>query len=197
MNDHSLKSILSADLYRYSTGLNSVLGMFRGYYIYPGFRFTFWYRIAKYMLTCRTTVCRVLFPVVRWQYKRTQLATGIQIPLKAEIGEGLYIPHFGGIVVSTMFRAGKNLYLSHNVTIGKVHIGERKGAPVCGDGVYIGAGAVLFGAIKLGDNVAIGANSVVIRDVASNIFAVGSPARIVSSVGAIGIIGNIAEFDGH
>jgi serine O-acetyltransferase len=51
-------------------------------------------------------------------------------------------------------------------------------APVIGNNVDIGAGAKLLGRITIGDNVLIGANAVVIRDVPSNSIAVGVPATV-------------------
>lgn len=52
------------------------------------------------------------------------------------------------------------------------------GAPIIGNHVLIGAGAVILGNIKIGDNVNIGANAVVLRDIPDNSIAVGVPAKI-------------------
>lgn len=187
MDEISLKEVLFRDLRRYTSEQYHWWSFCRAYFDHPGFRLTVWYRFGRHAIQRRCF--RLLFPVIRCQYRRVQLKTGIQIPFKAEIGPGLYIPHFGGIVISSMFKAGQDLYLSHNVTVGKVHAGEKQGAPVCGDGVYLGAGAVLFGCISLGNNVAVGANSVVITDLGDDAFAAGAPARVVSMMGASGILG--------
>jgi len=64
------------------------------------------------------------------------------------------------------------------VTIGLRHTGV-PGAPIIGNRVDIGAGAKILGAITIGDDVAIGANAVVIEDVPSNFIAVGVPARLL------------------
>ncbi len=185
MKFSEFKRIICVDMSRYPRNpKNSLLSAYR---IHPGFRFTFWYRLCQILLT--RPRLKVLLRIARWKYLRVQLATGIQIPILADIDEGLYIPHFGGIVVNPGFRAGKNLYLSHNVTIGKVHVGDREGVPSVGDGVFLGTGAVLLGAIHLGDNVAVGANSVVINHLPADAFAVGTPAKVVSSVGASGVLG--------
>ncbi|MDG1302311.1 MAG: serine acetyltransferase [Opitutae bacterium] len=163
----------------------------RAYFIHPGFRFTFWYRLCQFLLT-RPTL-KLFLKLARLKYLRVQLLTGIQIPILADIDAGLYIPHPGGIVVNPGFYAGRGLYLSHNVTVGKVHSGERAGVPKVGEDVYIGPGAVLLGNVKIGDNVAVGANSVVIHDLADDSFAVGAPAKVVSTEGgALLLLGEAA-----
>ena len=66
--------------------------------------------------------------------------------------------------------------------------GERAGIPTVGDNVYIGPGAKMFGKIVIGNNVAIGANAVVTRDVPENAVVVGIPARVISFEGSKGYI---------
>jgi serine O-acetyltransferase len=84
---------------------------------------------------------------------------------------------------------GKRCYLSHNVLIGKVHAGAKRGIPILGDDVFVGAGSVLLGNIKVGNNAAIGANSVVINDVPDGVFVAGAPARKVRDTGAKELLG--------
>jgi serine O-acetyltransferase len=116
---------------------------------------------------------------------------GIDISFNAQIGPGLSIPHFGGIVVAAKAVIGKNCLISHQVTIGAVLRGEKRGAcPRIGDDVYIGPGAKLFGDIKIGNNVAIGANSVVNKDIPDNAVVVGVPGQVISLKGTEGIIEN-------
>lgn len=74
---------------------------------------------------------------------------------------------------------GKNATIYNGVTIGLQHDEDSQG-PVIGDNVYIGSGAKILGKIKIGHNVSIGANAVVIRDVPDNSIAVGIPARIIA-----------------
>jgi serine O-acetyltransferase len=113
--------------------------------------------------------------------KLVEVTAGIQLPPECRIGEGLYIGHFGNIIVNPRVRMGSNCNLSQGVTIGSAGRGERaEGVPVLGNRVWIGPGAVLFGPITIGDDVAIGANSVVTRSVPARAVAVGVPARIIS-----------------
>ena len=115
--------------------------------------------------------------------------TGIQINPGATIGRGLYIPHYGGIVVNPQAIIGNYCYLSHNVLIGKVHTGMREGVPAIGDDVFVGTGAVILGNLTIGNNAAIGANSVVINDVPDDVFVAGAPAKIVAQAGAKELLG--------
>ena len=106
---------------------------------------------------------------------------GIEISRHAQIGPGLYIGHFGGITVSREAVIGANCNLSQQVTIGVTGRGEGRGAPVIGDDVYIAPGARLFGPIRVGNNVKIGANAVVHDDIPDNAVVVLAPGfKIVS-----------------
>ncbi|HTL30261.1 MAG TPA: serine O-acetyltransferase [Tepidisphaeraceae bacterium] len=93
----------------------------------------------------------------------------------AEFGPGFVLIHSNGIVINGSVRGGSGIHLEHQVTIGA----ERRESPVIGDNVFIGAGAKLIGAVKIGDGAKIGANAVVLQDVPAYSTAVGVPARIV------------------
>jgi serine O-acetyltransferase len=112
-------------------------------------------------------------------FKLTEMATGISLPAHARIGRGLYVGHFGGIVVHTDVVIGDHCSLSHGVTIGVLG-GPRPGVPRIGNRVYIGCGAKLLGPICIGDGATIGANAVVLDDVPAGATAVGVPARVVA-----------------
>ncbi len=115
------------------------------------------------------------------------------IQIRADIGKGLYIGHYGGIWIGPV-KIGKNCNLSQDVTIGIGGKGENRGVPELGSYIYIGPGAKIFGKIVIGDNVAIGANSVVSKSVPDNAVMVGNPARIVSHDGSAGLI-DLDEMD--
>jgi serine O-acetyltransferase len=109
---------------------------------------------------------------------------GIELPRAALFGSGLYIGHFGGITVSSGTVAGRRCNLSQGVTIGVSGQGDRRGTPVIGDNVYIAPGARLFGRIRVGNNVKVGANAVVHADIPDNAVVVLDPGfRIVSYKG--------------
>jgi len=124
-------------------------------------------------------------------YHHLQVKFGYGISYKSEIGGGLYLPHYGGINVSEIARIGLNCNLSQLVTIGVSRRGELKGVPVIGNEVYIGPGAVIFGAIHVGDRAAIGANCVVTKDVPEDAVMAGVPGKVISDEGSTGYIHNI------
>jgi serine O-acetyltransferase len=84
--------------------------------------------------------------------------------------------HSYGVVINSAVRGGRDVKLEHLVTIGA----ERQAAPVLGDDVFVGAGAKIFGAVRVGSRTRIGANAVVNRDVPDDATAVGIPARIIA-----------------
>lgn len=108
-------------------------------------------------------------------YKCVQILTGIELPCEVEIGRNFVIDHFGGIVVSGFTRFGNDCRIRTGVVIGLARVDDPC-APVIGDRVDIGAGAKVLGRIRIGNNVLIGANAVVIDDVPDDSIAIGIPA---------------------
>jgi serine O-acetyltransferase len=108
-------------------------------------------------------------------YRKYGLKLGFSIPPNV-FGPGLRIPHYGTIIVHPHAKVGKNCVIQAGVNIGV----NKGGVPVIGDNVYIGPGAKIFGDIKIGDNIAIGANSVVNKSfLESNQTIAGIPARTI------------------
>jgi serine O-acetyltransferase len=103
---------------------------------------------------------------------------GTDIPLNAQLGGGVMLPHPNGIVIHPRARIGPNCLIFQQVTIGTR--GWNRPAPVIGAGVEIGAGAKVLGPITIGDGARIGANAVVMSDVPPGCTAVGIPARVVN-----------------
>lgn len=118
-----------------------------------------------------------------WQ-KLVEIMTGMEIPNRAEIGKGVFIPHAGGIYIHCDVQIGDYCNLSQEVTIGIGGRQEKRGCPKIGDRVYIAPGAKIFGAITIGNDVAIGANAVVTKDIPDNAVAVGIPAKVISYQGS-------------
>jgi serine O-acetyltransferase len=112
------------------------------------------------------------------QHRFWSVVTGADIPLNAQIGGGLMLPHPNGVVIHPGARIGPNCLLFQQVTIG--FGGRKPGVPTLGGHVDVGAGAKLLGGITIGDHAIIGANAVVLDDVPPGATAVGIPARIVS-----------------
>lgn len=93
----------------------------------------------------------------------------------ADFGPGFVLIHSTGVVINGSVRGGNDILIEHQVTIGA----ERRQSPTLGNGVFIGAGAKIIGAVTIGDNATIGANAVVLTDVPDGCTAVGVPARII------------------
>jgi serine O-acetyltransferase len=180
-----LTYLVKSDLYRYSGKVTTRAGL-KYWITNPGFRYTFWMRLCAYL--DQPYALRLLLPLARLMLIRYKFKYGISIGHRTRIGSGLYIGHFGGIIVNIGAVIGKNCNLSQGVTIGQANRGARRGVPVIGDNVFIGPGAVVLGKITIGNNVAIGANSVVTRDVPDGAVVVGAPAQIISSDGVDGYI---------
>jgi len=144
------------------------------------------YRLAAavYRSDLPRVVKRVLLLVlVLWQ-KIIEVSTGTSLPYTALIGPGLYIGHFGNIIVNGNAVIGSNCNLSQGVTIGISGRGERRGVPRVGNRVYFGANAVAAGSITIGDDVIIGGNSLANADVPPHCTVIGVPAVIVSNKGS-------------
>jgi serine O-acetyltransferase len=152
----------------------------------PGLWILFLYRLGRSLnhATKRRPILRIFRMAYNYFYFWVRLLVGIDIPLEARIDEGLYIGHFGGITVHPETVLGKNCNISHGVTIGEGGRFSSRGVPRIGDRVYIGPGAKIFGAIRIGNDVAIGANAVVADSVPDKSVVGGIPARILSDKGS-------------
>lgn len=122
-----------------------------------------WHRIYKLKLR---TLSRIFANITRW-------ITGIEIHPGAKIGKRVVIDHGMGVVIGETAEIGNDVLMYHGVTLGGKSLKEGKRHPTVGNNVIIGAGAKLIGPIKVGDNVKIGANAVITKDVPENNTAVG------------------------
>ena len=154
-----------------------------------GFWAVFQYRIANVVYKIKTPILKQLFQFLclLWQ-KLIEISTGISIPASVSIGHSFYIGHFGGIIINAKASIGNNCNISQGVTIGVSGIGEKRGVPIIGDEVYIGANAVVAGKIHIGNNVLIGACSMVNCSIPDSAVAIGVPAIIISQNGSKGYI---------
>lgn len=141
-------------------------------------------RKCEYYRNCkRGPIARIYGRLLHYKYHRNGVRLGYMIPLNV-FGKGLSIAHIGNIIVHPDSRIGSNCRIHAGVNIG-TEAGHSNKVPVIGNDVYIGPGAKIFGSISIGDNVAIGANSVVFRDVPSGVSVAGIPAAIISDKGRL------------
>jgi serine O-acetyltransferase len=148
----------------------------RTLFLTQGFWASCVYRVSRAVLAR----ARLLLPLVALAQMLVEIITGISLPAACEIGEGLYIGHYGCIILAAGCRIGHNCSLAQNVTIGVAGTGAERGAPVIGNRVFIGAHSVIVGRITVGDDAVICAGSVVSRSIPARAVVMGNPARVVS-----------------
>lgn len=112
----------------------------------------------------------------------TRLLTNVDIHPGACIGRRFFIDHGAGVVIGETAIVGNDVTFYHGVTLGGTSWNNGRRHPEIGNGVLIGAGAKILGAIKVGENVRVGANSVVVQEVPADCTVVGIPGKIVNSM---------------
>lgn len=105
--------------------------------------------------------------------------TGIEIHPGAVIGRRFFIDHGMGVVIGETAEIGDDVTMYHGVTLGGVSTHKGKRHPTIGDGVVIGAGAKILGAIKIGSGSRVGANAVVVDEIPPDSVVVGVPGHPV------------------
>lgn len=117
---------------------------------------------------------------------------GIEIAPKCNIGAGFYIGHPYCITINPNAIIGDNCNIHKNVTIGQENRGNRKGAPIIGNKVWIGVNSTIVGKIKIGNDVLIAPNSFVNCDIPDHSIVIGNPCKIIYKMDATeGYIENI------
>ena len=119
-----------------------------------------------------------LKPVARSLSTVTRAVTGVEIHPGATIGKRFFIDHGMGVVIGETAEVGDDVMLYHGVTLGGRSLAKTKRHPTVGSRVTIGAGARILGPIEVGDDVQIGANSVVVKDIPGGAIATGIPAVV-------------------
>lgn len=136
----------------------------------------------KYMILFRkynATNCILKKIYYKIKLRNNSKKTFIQIPHSVKIGKGFYIGHEGRIIINPNVKIGDNCNIATGVVIGQENRGKRKGTPVIGNNVWIGANSILVGNIKIGNDVLIAPLSYVNFDVPNHSIVIGNPARII------------------
>lgn len=142
-------------------------------FLYPGFQALVLHRFAHWLWNVGIPfVPRLISHVARG-------LTGIEIHPGAKIGCGVFIDHGMGVVIGETAIIGDLALIYQGVTLGGTGKETGKRHPTLGTGVIVGAGAKVLGNIQIGNNVRIGAGSVVLREVPSDCTVVGIPGRVV------------------
>ena len=149
------------------------------------------YRLRKmeYLHNCRrnSLLQKVIFTIKYARFVSYGYKLGFTIPLNV-FGPGLCLAHFGTVVINENARIGKNARVHVGVSVGNsAPLGNNHSndfVPIIGDNVYLGPGAKVYGKIIIEDNVRIGANAVVNKDVPFGVTVGGVPAKVISNTGS-------------
>jgi serine O-acetyltransferase len=120
-----------------------------------------------------------LFFLARFVSQAAKFFTGVEIHPGARIGRRFFIDHGMGIIIGETTEIGDDCLLYQGVTLGGTGKEHGKRHPTLGNRVVVGAGAKILGAVTIGDDVRVGANSVVLHPVPANSTVVGIPGRVV------------------
>ena len=176
-------------LKRFLEDLDSVIardpaagGRFGVFLLYPSVHVMLAYRLSHWLWGIRLKMlARFIMQLARW-------FTGIEIHPAAKIGRRFFIDHGMGVVIGETAEIGNDVTFYHGVTLGGVLPSvdadsqrQVKRHPTIGDDVIVGAGAQILGPITVNKCARVGANSVVVKDVASGITVTGIPARAIAA----------------
>ncbi len=138
---------------------------------YPGFHVMIFYYMGHRLCLMK------MHTLARWVSSIGRMLTGIEIHPSAKIGKRLFIDHGMGVVIGGTAEIGDDVTLYQGVTLGGTSLEPGKRHPTLENNVIVGAGAKVLGPITIGENARIGANAVVIKDVAPDTSMVGMLAR--------------------
>ena len=168
----SEKTTLQKDFYRESGKWLSKFEIFKKCFN-PNLHFIYLFRTAQ--KHPKNTVLGKFWRLVLRHY---QIKYGFQIYPETQIGEGLYLGHWGLLAINPKVIIGKNCNIAQGVSIAQSNRGKFIGTPIIGDEVWIGPNAVIVGGITIGNNVLIAPNVYLAEDVPDNSLVIGNPCRI-------------------
>ena len=136
------------------------------------------YRFAS-LVASGKTMKFIFFPYLIFYKLIVEWVLGIELPWHLKAGPGLKLYHGQGTVINRNVTIGSNCVIRHSTTIGNAREGGN--CPVIGNNVDIGCHVCIIGDIQIGNNVIIGAGSVVVKNIPSNVVVAGNPARIIKN----------------
>lgn len=159
-------------MFVYSEDLEVNKNNTKGKFIVRFFRLThFFISSDNFIYICLGKIINIFYKIIM------DYLLGVKLPAKLKIGKGLCIYHGLGLVIHENTIIDDNVTLRNNTTIGNKY--KSSCPPVFGNNITVGANSVIIGNISIGNNVTIGAGSVVTKSIPSNCTVVGNPARII------------------
>lgn len=148
----------------------------------PISRFHFYLRVTEYLGNKQKSneLYLLFYYFSKWRFQALSVRLGFSIP-ENTLGKGVYIPHYGTIVVNSKSYVGDYSVLNVGVVLGR-HPSSKEAVPVLGKGVFVGPGVKIFGDVHIGSRSVIGANSVVSSVVPQQQLWAGSPASFKRSI---------------
>ena len=150
--------------------LKQYRGNFKGLFFIICYRIAHFFTYNKILYIIGSPIWLLYRFTFRW-------ILGIDIPEKVSLGKGCQVCHGIGLIVHPRTVLGNNVKLHQNTTIGAAVSGGRP--PRIGNDVVVGANSVVLGEISIGDGAVIAAGSVVVNDVPENAIVAGNPAKII------------------
>jgi len=167
--DIGLLALLAEDFYTHDASLTQ-----------PGFWAVAAHRFGNARMDVKSKVLRApLTLLYDAAFLGINWAWGIDLPYVVKLGRRVRIWHHGGMVFGAR-AIGDDVHIRHNTTFGIIERSAASSKPIIGSRVDIGAGAAILGAVTVGDDCVIGANSVVLRDLPAGSTVLGVPARPVN-----------------
>jgi serine O-acetyltransferase len=144
----------------------------------PGFRAIAVHRFGNWRMKVKPKVLRAPFSVLyRAMFRGVRNIYDIELPYTVKVGRRVVFQHQGSVVIHGAVEIGDDSVIRQGVTLGNKRLDQPDDAPKIGKRVNVGAGAKVLGAVVVGDDAAIGANSVVLKHVDQGTTVVGVPAR--------------------
>jgi len=144
-----------------------------------GFWTLFWHRFGNWRMSVKPRLLRLpLSLIYALMFRMCQWLCGMMLPYTVKVGRRVRLDHFGGMVL-VAHTIGDDVILRQNTTFGIAGLGALHERPIVGRGVEVGAGAVIVGAIHIGDHAIIGANAVVTKSVPAGAVVGGVPAKLI------------------
>lgn len=179
-------SYIFQDVNRYLRPGN--IGKFNVVLFHPPCRFMVTLRACQYFY--KYNPLGIIFRI--WN-KRLKVKYGLQFYHTCKIGKGLYMAHYGNIVINSNVVIGENCNIAQGVTLGNTKRGKNIGNPTIGNRVWIGANSVVVGGITVGNDVLIAPLSLVNFNIPDKAVVAGNPAKIINYNGSEGYVNNIID----